>query len=958
MSLESMSQINRVASLKKYPELAKIFQENLKDFKIKTNKKNFILYKPDSRSESLNNRICKIEILDKEHIKIECTSENKIILMQNSNEKSEFKGRDSIAKFLLRMKTIYNKLKSKDESENIFLIEKNCSFEKKVDYNSAVKHNNKGIDYFNKKRYEKALEEYNIALKINNQYDIAYNNRGIVYFNQGKYKEAIEDYNKALELNPNFENGYFNRGNVYFNQGKYKEAIEDYNKGLELNPNFENGYLNRGSAYFNIEKHTEALVDYDKFLELNPKDVYTYIIKSILYRGQGKYEKALEACNLAIKLDPTNLLNVYNEKGNIYKEQRKYDIALELYDKEIEINERCIDAYNNKADIYINLKQYEKALEEYSRLLNVTEDVDINLKKAKIYSIQGKYKNAIAEFNEIIRLNPDDGYSYICRGSLYGNEKQYELALNDFNNAVRVDFREGLTYRGLLYSKIGHIELALNDFNNAITIGNANEYTYLSRGYLYQNQEKFELALDDYNKAIEINKNYDIAYNSIGVIYHLKKDYDRALKNYNLAISLNSKDGYPYINKAKLYLEQKKYELALENCNEAIEIDHNLENAYLLRGSIYEIMENKSKAIEDYKKYISIGEKYFYSYIQNYKLDLKDKIKNLMFNLFVKITIIKKMKMTNSYEIFEVGHYTKIENLKFIVKPKAENKAENNESGRIRINNASYMNDPEEGEVFLKLLKSSKEDEKLQTFIDSIYKDKDIEENRGKRKIFKSKSKVFVTSFSKNIDESIPMWIHYSNLGKGCCLTFKNSFFDCQEESNYKGLLNMNDKSKRKNEDIDNKEDDNKKSYCLYEIEYVNRDKQLNDELKEAIEELGKTIIEISRLLTEENDSELENATKDIVKNVLDEVRFLFKDESYSYEQELRVVKAVYDDEGIEYTSSQEGFTVPHVYINLDKELEIEEVILGPKVENEQEAVTYLQYCGVKNVSKSALKYR
>lgn len=54
-----------------------------------------------------------------------------------------------------------------------------------------------------------------------------------------------------------------------------------------------------------------------------------------------------------------------------------------------------------------------------------------------------------------------------------------------------------------------------------------------------------------------------------------------------------------------------------------------------------------------------------------------------------------------------------------------------------------------------------------------------------------------------------------------------------------------------------------------------------------------------------------------------------------------------------------EGFVVPHVYINLDKEIKLKEVILGPKVDNVSEIANYLYYTEkVDKVSKSNIKYR
>ena len=63
----------------------------------------------------------------------------------------------------------------------------------------------------------------------------------------GLYYDAIEDYNKAIELNPNNELAYHNRANAEYNIGLYDEAIKDYNKVMELNPNANIVYCDKNN---------------------------------------------------------------------------------------------------------------------------------------------------------------------------------------------------------------------------------------------------------------------------------------------------------------------------------------------------------------------------------------------------------------------------------------------------------------------------------------------------------------------------------------------------------------------------------------------------------------------------------------------------------------------------------------------------------------------------------------
>ncbi|GGA01458.1 tetratricopeptide repeat protein [Okeania sp. KiyG1] len=62
----------------------------------------------------------------------------------------------------------------------------------------------------------------------------AYNNRGIVYDNQGEYEKAIADYNQAIRLNPKNADAYYNRGLIHKRKRNIEKARSDFKKAADL----------------------------------------------------------------------------------------------------------------------------------------------------------------------------------------------------------------------------------------------------------------------------------------------------------------------------------------------------------------------------------------------------------------------------------------------------------------------------------------------------------------------------------------------------------------------------------------------------------------------------------------------------------------------------------------------------------------------------------------------------
>ena len=141
---------------------------------------------------------------------------------------------------------------------------------------------------------------------MNPAYAKAYNNRGTVYLNKGYFDRAIRDYNQAIKLNPRDVTAYYNRGNAYLSKGDYESAIRDFDKAIGLNPRMAAAYNNRGSVYNRRGEHERAIRDFDQAIELNPRYAKAYNNRGLAYIGQGNYERAIRDFERVIKLNPGN----------------------------------------------------------------------------------------------------------------------------------------------------------------------------------------------------------------------------------------------------------------------------------------------------------------------------------------------------------------------------------------------------------------------------------------------------------------------------------------------------------------------------------------------------------------------------------------------------------------------------------------------------------------------------
>jgi tetratricopeptide (TPR) repeat protein len=121
-----------------------------------------------------------------------------------------------------------------------------------------------GNDYFKNEDYNKAVENYTLALKSNNNDARIYLNRGNANYKLKKYGEAIEDYTQILRMNPKNDKAYIGLGNTCAKLKNYDKAIEYYTEALMVNPNNDKAYISRGNARSKLKDYTGAMEDYKK----------------------------------------------------------------------------------------------------------------------------------------------------------------------------------------------------------------------------------------------------------------------------------------------------------------------------------------------------------------------------------------------------------------------------------------------------------------------------------------------------------------------------------------------------------------------------------------------------------------------------------------------------------------------------------------------------------------------
>ena len=139
-----------------------------------------------------------------------------------------------------------------------------------------------------------------------------------------------------------------------------------------------------------------------------------------------------------------------------------------------------------------------------------------------------------------------------------------------------------------------------------------------------------------------------------------------------------------------------------------------------------------------------------------------------------------------------------------------------------------------------------------------------------------------------------------------------------------------------------------------------NSEEKAHRGLSEKLNKLAESLKQIKKHIDEEKDDNSKKKLRELVRDLLDTIRFLFKARHYREEKEVRVVQVRYDEENT--TQDEDGIQVdteqipPRFYLETDETFRFSEVILGPQTRGVPEWKRWLKKRDIK-VDQSEIHY-
>jgi tetratricopeptide (TPR) repeat protein len=293
----------------------------------------------------------------------------------------------------------------------------------------------RGLAWQKKGDDDRALADFNGAIRVNPKDALAYNDRGLLWRERGESDRAIADFTAAIAIDalPHSDEAFSRRGNTVV-------------------PRHEvNVYENRALTFLEKSDFDSAIADFDQAIRRNPNAAESYNGRGAAWRAKGELGRARADFSQAIRLDAANIDALYN-RGLVEIADSKPDAAIDDFTTALRLEPDFVDGYEARAEAFLAKTDAKHAVAD------LDEAINLDPKRGRDFYLRGSIRydqymgflgggwiqkddldRAIADFGEAIRLDDQSAAAHYARGLAQGTNGQADLAARDFAEAVRLE---------------------------------------------------------------------------------------------------------------------------------------------------------------------------------------------------------------------------------------------------------------------------------------------------------------------------------------------------------------------------------------------------------------------------------------------------------------------------------------------------------------------------------------
>lgn len=399
---------------------------------------------------------------------------------------------------------------------------------------------------------------------------------GDIHLGRGRLSKAEAAYEAALALEPKDYRALCGLGDAYFEAGRYTAALARYEAALTTDAERVPAQLGVARAKLHLDKAREAREALTALLQKNPKHA-----KVALWLG-----RALE------------------KDGDRAGAEKAYRVAIDAGG----VSDEAALAYVALAQLLRQGGQLEEAASLLTQALQKLPDsAPLHRGLGEVALSQGRYEQALGEFNAARKLDPADVGVLFSIGVCHRKLNQFEEASRVFSEVAKLDPElPGLPLeRGLLLEQSGRTEEALREYESALAKAPEDADLMLRVGCARVAARDGAGARPLLQKVVEKRSHSAEAHHCLGRAYFLEEKFLEALQSLQRATELDPNRAEYFVYVAWVANAAGQVALAQQAIDVALSKDQGLGDAYwqkgvllLRQGAALDALQAFDKALE------------------------------------------------------------------------------------------------------------------------------------------------------------------------------------------------------------------------------------------------------------------------------------------------------------------------------------------------------------------------
>lgn len=384
----------------------------------------------------------------------------------------------------------------------------------------ADAHNRRGDIHMNSNRYNAAFADYAEAVKRVSNNAIYLYDRARAQNARGNTKPALEDYEASLRINSNYVLALAGRADAWRQLGNFADAMTSVNKALDIAPRNHFALETRGNIHADAGRSNDALKDFQLSASIADHTGYPHFRTAGILFDSGQFNEAINQLDQAINQHAYNdaraiILKARSQAGN-----RNFPAADATFASLIQREPNNSLAYQWRGTI--RFAEWS-AINDWCKggrkgpapVPNATSHEYIGGSGNSLCTGPQGVEPALKDLNMAIAKDGNNSDAHFHAARVLVATKNLTGAAQAYSAAIRIKPTSGAhSNRGSVYEDLGQPELAIGDFNEAIRLDARNKFAWASRASFLAKRNR-QQAIADYRRALDIDPNYAFAMNGL-----------------------------------------------------------------------------------------------------------------------------------------------------------------------------------------------------------------------------------------------------------------------------------------------------------------------------------------------------------------------------------------------------------------------------------------------------------